>query len=302
MNGHVGSDENQSDADGHADLHDEIPSKQTAQTPTPAQDDALADNPESLTSSARSNEPASDNNVDDAGNDSVGNNNVGNTANTSNAAHANTASTNNSTTSSINNLPPKPVEGYKKYYRIGEVAAMLDVEPHVLRYWESRFSQVAPVKSPSNQRLYRYEDLVMLKRIQKLVQEQGYSIDGAKLQLEKWLRAEKRLDKLDRQEKLEKLEKSDRADAETEETAVPTATSTTSTTSNNNTSTHVRAENTVAAAHAAQAAAKNTHAATASTARTHVAPVRGFGHAERAQLEELRREVADALSWLRRQR
>lgn len=283
MNGHVGSDEHQSDADEHGDLHDEIPPKSTVQTPAFADDGSLADNPEHAAINAMGPTTSA-------------------TASATNPTSITGTTTNiGNNTGNNNNVPPKSVEGYKKYYRIGEVAAMLDVEPHVLRYWESRFSQVAPVKSPSNQRLYRYEDLVMLKRIQKLVQEQGYSIDGAKLQLEKWLRAEKRLDKLDRQEKLDKTE-------ETTSTTTSITASTTSSAGQSNIATTPHAENNVAndanvaAVHAAQSASKNTNTASATAARTHTVPVRGFGHAERTQLEELRREVADALSWLRQQR
>ncbi|MBF0529445.1 MAG: MerR family transcriptional regulator, partial [Deltaproteobacteria bacterium] len=54
-------------------------------------------------------------------------------------------------------MPPDIAD--KVYFKIGEVATIVGVEPHVLRFWESQFPQIKPVRSGTQQRLYRREDL-----------------------------------------------------------------------------------------------------------------------------------------------
>lgn len=61
---------------------------------------------------------------------------------------------------------------------ISEVAAVLDVPQHVLRFWESRFSQIRPVKRAGGRRYYRPEDVDLLRGIQKLLYGEGYTIKG----------------------------------------------------------------------------------------------------------------------------
>jgi len=61
---------------------------------------------------------------------------------------------------------------------ISEVAAELDVPQHVLRFWESRFSQIRPVKRAGGRRYYRPEDIDLLRGIQKLLYGEGYTIKG----------------------------------------------------------------------------------------------------------------------------
>ena len=68
----------------------------------------------------------------------------------------------------------------KLYYRIGEVASALGVEPHVLRYWETEFSSVRPQKSSRGQRVYSHRDLERLRRIKQLLHVEGYTIAGAR--------------------------------------------------------------------------------------------------------------------------
>ena len=63
---------------------------------------------------------------------------------------------------------------------ISEAAAMLDVPQHVLRFWESRFSQIKPIKSRGGRRYYRSEDIKILETIKHLLYKQGYTIKGAK--------------------------------------------------------------------------------------------------------------------------
>jgi len=71
----------------------------------------------------------------------------------------------------------------KLYYKIGEVCKILGVEPHVLRYWETEFSCLAPPKSKSGQRTYRPKDIELLLRIRKLLYEDGFTLAGARKQL-----------------------------------------------------------------------------------------------------------------------
>ncbi|MBL4806009.1 MAG: MerR family transcriptional regulator [Rhodobacteraceae bacterium] len=61
---------------------------------------------------------------------------------------------------------------------ISEVATMLDVPAHVLRFWESRFTQIAPVKRGGGRRYYRPADVTLLRGIQHLLYEDGLTIKG----------------------------------------------------------------------------------------------------------------------------
>jgi DNA-binding transcriptional MerR regulator len=74
----------------------------------------------------------------------------------------------------------KPEIPDKLYFRIGEVARLCTVEPYVLRFWESEFSQLRPNKSGTGQRLYRKRDVEMALRIKRLLYEEGYTIAGAR--------------------------------------------------------------------------------------------------------------------------
>lgn len=71
----------------------------------------------------------------------------------------------------------------KLYYKIGEVCGLLEVEPHVLRYWESEFPGLKPPKNKAGQRTYRPRDIELLLRIRRLLYEEGYTIAGARKQL-----------------------------------------------------------------------------------------------------------------------
>lgn len=63
---------------------------------------------------------------------------------------------------------------------IGEVADMLSLEPSVLRYWETQFTQIKPLKRRNGRRYYRPEDVALLKQIQQLLHERKFTIKGAK--------------------------------------------------------------------------------------------------------------------------
>jgi DNA-binding transcriptional MerR regulator len=61
---------------------------------------------------------------------------------------------------------------------ISEVAEDLDVPQHVLRFWESRFPQVKPLKRGGGRRYYRPEDVILLRRIRQCLYQEGYTIKG----------------------------------------------------------------------------------------------------------------------------
>jgi DNA-binding transcriptional MerR regulator len=71
----------------------------------------------------------------------------------------------------------------KQYFKIGEVAQIVGVEPYVLRYWETEFKAIRPEKSRSKQRLYRRRDVETALQIKQLLYEEGFRIDGAKRRL-----------------------------------------------------------------------------------------------------------------------
>jgi DNA-binding transcriptional MerR regulator len=76
-------------------------------------------------------------------------------------------------------LPPK------LYFRIGEVAELVGVEPHVLRYWEREFRGVRPTKSAKGQRVYSRRDIENLIRVRELLYKEGFTIAGAKKRLQR---------------------------------------------------------------------------------------------------------------------
>jgi DNA-binding transcriptional MerR regulator len=71
----------------------------------------------------------------------------------------------------------------KLYFKIGEVASLLDVKPYVLRYWESEFSAIKPTKTRSKHRMYRQRDIDVLREIKRLLYEERLTIEGAKKRL-----------------------------------------------------------------------------------------------------------------------
>jgi len=78
----------------------------------------------------------------------------------------------------------------KRYFRIGEASRIIGVEPYVLRYWESAFSQIRPQRADSRQRIYQREDLETLLEIKKLLYEEKMTVEGAKRRLRKQKDAE----------------------------------------------------------------------------------------------------------------
>ena len=80
-----------------------------------------------------------------------------------------------------NDLPEIPA---KRYFTIGEVSELCAVKPHVLRYWEQEFPQLKPVKRRGNRRYYQRQDVLMIRQIRSLLYDQGFTIGGARLQLQ----------------------------------------------------------------------------------------------------------------------
>ena len=77
----------------------------------------------------------------------------------------------------------------KTGYRIGEVCRELDLQPYVLRYWETEFAILQPPSGSSGQRSYSEREVEVLRRIKRLLYEEGYTIAGAKKKLDNELAA-----------------------------------------------------------------------------------------------------------------
>lgn len=82
--------------------------------------------------------------------------------------------------SNNNELPAIPA---KKYFTIGEVSELCAVKPHVLRYWEQEFEQLAPIKRRGNRRYYQHHDVLLIRQIRSLLYEEGFTIGGARQRL-----------------------------------------------------------------------------------------------------------------------
>jgi DNA-binding transcriptional MerR regulator len=79
----------------------------------------------------------------------------------------------------------------KLYFRIGEVASLCRLPAYVLRFWETEFPQLKPVKSSTGQRMYRKRDVESVVRIKKLLYEDGFTIAGARVQLRDEIKSER---------------------------------------------------------------------------------------------------------------
>jgi len=80
----------------------------------------------------------------------------------------------------------------KLYFRIGEVARLCHLPAYVLRFWETEFPQLKPVKSSTGQRMYRRRDVSDVLKIRQLLYEEGFTIAGARHQLRADARTEKK--------------------------------------------------------------------------------------------------------------
>jgi len=79
----------------------------------------------------------------------------------------------------------------KLYFRIGEVAQLCRLPAYVLRFWETEFPQLKPVKSSTGQRMYRKRDVESVVRIKKLLYDDGFTIAGARTQLREETKTER---------------------------------------------------------------------------------------------------------------
>jgi len=77
-------------------------------------------------------------------------------------------------------MAPKARVQKRLYYKIGEACKALDIQPYVLRYWETEFPALSPNKSRSGQRVYSEKEIGIIRRIKELLYEEGYTIAGAR--------------------------------------------------------------------------------------------------------------------------
>ncbi|MCK6590427.1 MAG: MerR family transcriptional regulator [Polyangiaceae bacterium] len=80
-------------------------------------------------------------------------------------------------------MTTRPQLPAKLYYRIGEVAGIVGVEPHVLRYWETEFRSIRPQKSAKGQRVYTRRDVETLLKVKELLYAHRFTIAGARRKL-----------------------------------------------------------------------------------------------------------------------
>ena len=79
----------------------------------------------------------------------------------------------------------------KLYFRIGEVASLCRLPAYVLRFWETEFPQLKPIKSSTGQRMYRKRDVESVMRIKKLLYDDGFTIAGARVQLREEIKSDR---------------------------------------------------------------------------------------------------------------
>jgi len=72
----------------------------------------------------------------------------------------------------------------KMYFKISEVSKLTGLEPYILRYWETEFKMIKPMRTKTNQRLYRKKDLELIFRIKQMLYGEGFTIAGTRKKLE----------------------------------------------------------------------------------------------------------------------
>ena len=82
----------------------------------------------------------------------------------------------------------------KEYYSIGEVCDIVGLKPHVLRYWETQFRGLQPVKNRAGNRAYRRREIEMIQLVKTLLYERKYTIEGARQRLEQMKKSGEELD------------------------------------------------------------------------------------------------------------
>ena len=76
--------------------------------------------------------------------------------------------------------PQKKISTDRLFYKIGEISSILEVEPHVLRYWETEFTFLKPRKNSTGQRIYTRKDLELVLQIKNLLYKEKYTIAGVR--------------------------------------------------------------------------------------------------------------------------
>jgi DNA-binding transcriptional MerR regulator len=79
----------------------------------------------------------------------------------------------------------RPVQ---EFYSIGEVCALTDLKPHVLRYWESQFRFLNPAKNRSGNRVYKSREVELIMLVKHLLYTEKYTIDGARQRIDQYRR------------------------------------------------------------------------------------------------------------------
>lgn len=82
----------------------------------------------------------------------------------------------------------------KEYYSIGEVCEITGLKPHVLRYWETQFKGLVPVKNRAGNRAYRRREIEMVQLVKSLLYEQKYTIEGARQRLDEMRKGDPQLE------------------------------------------------------------------------------------------------------------
>lgn len=80
----------------------------------------------------------------------------------------------------------------KQYFTIGEVSALINEAPSLIRFWEKEFTQLKPAKTPKGTRKYNEKDIELIQQIHYLVKTKGYTLDGAKEALKNINKKEKK--------------------------------------------------------------------------------------------------------------
>ena len=85
--------------------------------------------------------------------------------------------------------PSDRAEPVQEFYSIGDVCALTDLKPHVLRYWESQFKFLSPAKNRSGNRVYQRREIEMIQLVKHLLYAEKYTIDGARQKLDAFRKA-----------------------------------------------------------------------------------------------------------------
>lgn len=97
-------------------------------------------------------------------------------------------------------MSPNDKPYQKRYYSIGEVADMFDVSKSLIRFWEAEFDGLRPHKNNNGERRFTPETIEQFRNIYHLVKERGFTLEGAKLEMQR-AREERKI----RQEKIQQL-------------------------------------------------------------------------------------------------